>query len=57
MYWNDPAFAPDVELEVAEEVIATAVKLSAVVVLPANVSAEAVEIPPEASRFEKAVPY
>jgi hypothetical protein len=34
-------------------VIETAVKLSAVVVLPAKVNAEAVEIPPAANRFAK----
>ena len=51
MYWNEPALAPDVELEVALVVIDTTVKLSAVVVLPAYVTELAVEIPPEANRF------
>ena len=53
VYSIDPAFAPDVELEFAFVVIETAVKLSAVVVVPANVRAEEVVIPPAARRFAK----
>ena len=41
VYSIEPAFAPVVVLELALVVIDTAVKLSAVVVVPANVSAEA----------------
>jgi hypothetical protein len=51
VYSIDPAFAPDVELEFALVVMDTAVKLSAVVVEPANVNAETVEIPPAARIF------
>jgi len=51
VYCREPAFAPDVELLLADVLIDTAVKLSAVVVLPAYENAAAVEIPPAAKRF------
>ena len=51
VYSIEPALAPVVELEFALVVIDTTVKLSAVVVEPANVSAEVLETPPVANRF------
>ena len=53
VYCREPAFAPDDELALADVLIDVRVKLSEVVVLPANESAEAVVIPPVAKRFAK----
>ena len=54
MYLNDPALAPVVDEELASaEYETVAVKLSEVVVDPANPNEEFVEIPPAARRFAK----
>jgi hypothetical protein len=52
VYSAEPARAPEAELEAADVVIETAVRLSAVVDDPTNESAASVVIPPVANKFD-----